>query len=207
MRHCGPFFICYISLHTWLTYSRMQRRVTTRQHQSLELRQVGRTPRQLCSYNLLEAGWTGIQSATIVTVHQFLIQYIKQLGHENSVVRNSVTCSLWRAREGFSEHMECAANPLQKLCPVHYTDHSHFIVLTHFLGIQLHFPPALFKHNDDIPMHKVTNEWQASQVHTWMSERYQARLRLRDGQFPIGNMTPCIFMVLLQYPCQRRCLS
>ena len=81
--------------------------------------------------------------------------------------------------------MECATNPFEKLCPIHYTDHSRFIALTHFLGIQLHFPPALLMHNDDIPM--LTNAWQASQVHAWMSEGYQTLSKAKAKGWPIPD--------------------
>ena len=83
--------------------------------------------------------------------------------------------------------MECATNPFQKICSIHYTDHSRFIALTHFLGIQLHFPPALFKHNDDIPMHTVTNAWQANQVHAWMSEGYQTLSKAKAKGWPVPD--------------------
>ena len=52
----------------------------------------------------LEAGWTGIQSTTVVMLLQFLLNYIKQVSHPNPIVRYSVMRSLWRAKQGLTKH-------------------------------------------------------------------------------------------------------
>ena len=116
----------------------------------------------------LEAGWTGIQSTTVVMLLQFLLNYIKQVNHPNPIARYSVMRSLWRARQGFSKHMSCTQTPLSIICPAHSTDHSRFLNLMHSMDIEIHFPACIMEQEDDIPMYKANHSVEANQIHAWM---------------------------------------
>ena len=133
----------------------------------------------------LETGWTGIQPTTVVMLLQFLLNYIKQVSHTNPVVRYSILRSLWRARQSFSEHMSCARTPLSSICPVHYTDHSCFLLLKHSMGVDTHFPTTIMEQGDDIPMYKANHSMEANQMHAWMSEGYQTQRKAKQMEWPI----------------------
>ena len=133
----------------------------------------------------LKARWIGIQPTTVVMLLQFLLNYIKQVSHTNPVVRYSVLRSLWRARQSFNEHMSCAQAPLSSICPVHYTDHSRFLILMHSMDIETHFPASIMEQDDDIPMYKANHSMEANQIHAWMSEGYQTQHKAKQMGWPI----------------------
>ena len=58
-------------------------------------------------FQLVQAGWVGIEPATVVMVEHFMLTYIKQLGHENPRVRTSTQKGLWQAFTKFHVDMPC----------------------------------------------------------------------------------------------------
>ena len=118
-------------------------------------------------------------------LQQFLLNYIKQVSHTNSVVRYSDVRSMWRARQSFNEHMSYTQQPLSSICPVHYTHHSHFLILMHHMGIETHFPSSIMEVDDDIPMYKASHPLEANQIHACMSEGYQTQHGAKQQGWPI----------------------
>ena len=81
--------------------------------------------------------------------------------------------------------MSCAQKPLSSICPVHYRDHSRFLILMHHMDIETHFPSSIMEMDDDIPMYKANHSMEASQIPAWMSEGYQTQHKAKQKGWPI----------------------
>ena len=116
----------------------------------------------------ITAGWTGVLPATVVMTTHFLLTYIKQLGHHNHLVRDSVTKGLWRAVHRFYPLMACVREVFPKKCGAHDTYHDKVVALLYHLGITLLFPDYVRTTEKDHTMAACIHDWQVYQTHSWM---------------------------------------
>ena len=122
----------------------------------------------------IQAGWVGIEPATVVMVEHFMLTYVKQLGHENPRVRASTQAGLWRAYSEFHKGMPCYGPTFGKTCPQHDTDHDRIVALLRHFGVSLAFPSEIAQVPSTLPMASCSHNWQAQQFHHMMDAGFMS---------------------------------